>query len=159
MATDLTTIEERIDDLYTEVGNDVQLLEAHKEAAAVDVDFINQQLAILDKQTMSIHDELHETAIDVDDNTSAINNIINQNYQSQLDDLELAYLGLDTTLAHIEGQFNRDMNRLENRINTQAQEVNVIMNEIGGEKEHVILSMTEFQQITPDENKIYLVYL
>ena len=46
MATDLTTIEERIDDLYTEVGNDVQLLEAQKEAAAVDVDFINQQLEV-----------------------------------------------------------------------------------------------------------------
>lgn len=159
MATDLTTIEERIDDLYTEVGNDVQLLEAHKEAAAVDVDFINQQLAILDKQTMSIHDELHETAIDVDDNTSAINNIINQNYQSQLDELELAYLGLDSTLANIEGQFNRDMNRIEDRITSQAQEVNLLRNEIDDEMEHVLISMTDFQQITPDENKIYLVYL
>lgn len=156
---DLTTIEQRIDDLYTEVSNDEQLLEAHETAANVDIDFINQELLILDQQTMRIHDELHETAIDVDNNTSSINRINNKNYQVQIDALNNAYLGLQTDLNHYLNTFQNDSNKINGKLNRQAQEIRQLETAISGEAEHVIISMTEFQRITPDNDKIYLVYL
>lgn len=156
---DLTTIEQRIDDLYTEVSNDEQSLDAHETAANVDIDFINQQLLFLDQQTMQIHDDLHETAIDVDDNTAALNAIKDSNYQTQINNLELSYLGLRTNVSNYENEIYLETNRINDKINDQTLQINMIENELNGEAEHVILSMTEFQQITPDNNKIYLVYL
>ena len=169
MAT-LNDIEQRLQEIEDELAAQTEVIEDHI------TDCRDTQTALDDKIDMltqkdeeyyyDLHDDIHDAALGVDNNTSRIEALERKNYQEQIntlnDNLDSDVNDLNTQLTEMDVEHHEELHRIANNLNDYGSRLDDIterQTEIDEDiPEHVVISSSEYSQITPDNDKIYFVY-
>lgn len=163
MSTTLNTLEQRLEILSERVNNQAYNLNLHLTDCQDDINEINIKIAALEREDRELHDEIHDVALDVDNNLGRINSILTRDYQGQIDDLNSTLVGndnsLQTQIEEMDVEHHEELHLLANSLDAQSIQINNIEVKQAAIPEHIVLSITDFEALgTPDPDKIYFAY-
>lgn len=160
---DLTNIENRIQDISNNLTQQQNRLNLHLVDCENDISDINIKIAALEREDLELHDEIHDVAVKVDENTARIDLIIAKNYQGQIDILENTLIKGDNSLQdqlnEMDVEHHEELHRLAGNLDYHSNQINNIAIEQAKIPEHVVLSESEYDALdNPSPEKLYFVY-
>lgn len=162
MAT-LNTLEQRIQTISDNLTIEQNKLNLHLADCDNDINEINIKIAALQKEDVELHQEIHDVANNVDNNTARIQAIESKNYQGQIDNINNTLTDGDNSiqnqLEEMDVEHHEELHTLAQGIDVQNSRLNQLELTQSEIPEHVILPVDEFEALgTPDNSKIYFVY-
>jgi RNA processing factor Prp31 len=169
MAT-LNDIEKRLQEIEGELAAQTEVIEDHisdcKDTQTALDDKIDMLTQKDEEYYYDLHDDIHDAALGVDNNTSRIEALERKNYQGQIntlnDNLDSDVNDLNTQLTEMDIEHHEELHRIANNLNDYSSRLDNIterQTEIEEDlPEHIVISSSEYSQITPDNDKIYFVY-
>ena len=159
----LNTLEQRIQTISDTLTLEQNKLNMHVTDCEDDINEINIKINALQREDQELHDEIHDVAEDVDNNTSRISAIENKNYQGQINEINETLTEGDNSIQNqinaMDAEHHEELHDLANSIDAHTIRLNKVelaQSEIPG---HVILTMEEYEALgTPDPTKIYFTY-
>ena len=160
---DLTNIENRIQTISDTLTTEQNKLNLHLIECEGDINQINIKIAALQREDQELHQEIHEVAVNVDDNTTRIESIERKNYQGQIDAINDTLTNGDNSLQsqlnEMDIEHHEELHRIAGNIDAHSTRINnmeVVQSEI---PEHVVLSVAQYDALgEPDTDKLYFVY-
>lgn len=169
MAT-LNDIEKRLQEIEGELAAQTQVIEDHisdcKDAQTALDDKIDMLTQKDDEYYHELHEDIHDAALDVNNNTSRIEALENKNYQGQINDLSNGLDNdvndLNTQLTEMDVEHHEELHRIANNLDGYDSRIESITERQAEIDEvspaHIIISADDFTHIIPDNDKIYFVY-
>ena len=162
MAT-LNDIEKRLQEIEGELAAQTEVIEDHitdcKDAQTALDDKIDMLTQKDEEYYHELHEDIHDAALDVNNNTSRIETLENKNYQGQIntlnDSLDSDVNDLNTQLTEMDIEHHEELHRIANNLDGYSGRLDNIEEDL---IDHIVISATEFEKITPDDDKIYFVY-
>lgn len=163
MSATLNTLEQRLEAISNNLNNQSYRLNLHLIDCQDDINALNIKIAALEREDIALHQEIHDVALDVDDNLGRINKIISRDYQGQIDEINSTLSdsnnSLQTQIDDMDAEHHEELHLIANGLNNQSQQINNIAVKQAEVPEHVVLSITEFEALgNPDPSKIYFAY-
>lgn len=163
MPTTLNTLEQRLEILSDRLNTQGYNLNLHLTDCQDDINEINIKIAALEREDRELHDEIHDVALDVDDNLGRINAILSRDYQGQIDTLNSTLTSSDnslqTQIEDMDVEHHEELHLLANGLDAQSIQINNIEVKQAAIPEHVVLSINDYEALgTPDPDKIYFAY-
>lgn len=169
MAT-LNDIEQRLQEIEEELAAQTQVIEDHitecEDAQTVLDDKIDLLTEKDEEYYYDLHDDIHDAALGVNNNTSRIEAIERKNYQGQIntlnDNLDSDVNDLNNQLTEMDVEHHAELHRIANHLDgygSRLDDITERQTEIEEDSpKHIVISSYEYSHITPDNNKIYFVY-
>jgi len=169
MAT-LNDIEKRLQEIEGELAAQTEVIEDHitdcKDAQTALDDKIDMLTQKDEEYYHELHEDIHDAALDVNNNTSRIEALENKNYQGQIDtlndSLDSDVNDLNTQLTDMDVEHHEELHRIANNLDGYSGRLDDIeerQTDIEQDiPKHIVISATEYAKITPDDSKIYFVY-
>ena len=159
----LSTLEQRIQTISDTLTLEQNKLNMHVTDCEDDINEINIKINALQREDQELHDEIHDVAEDVDNNTSRISAIENKNYQGQINDINETLTEGDNSIQNqinaMDAEHHEELHNLANSIDAHTVRLNRVELAQSEIPEHVILTMEEYEALgTPDPTKIYFTY-
>lgn len=162
MAT-LNTLEQRIQTISDNLTIEQNKLNLHLVDCEEDINEINIKIAALQREDQELHQEIHDVAVNVDNNTARITAIERKDYQGQINNINNTLTDGDNSLQNqleeMDIEHHEELHRLAQGIDAHSTRLNNIELEQSEIPEHVILTVDEYEALgTPDTNTIYFAY-
>lgn len=162
MAT-LDTLEQRIQTISDNLTTEQNKLNRHLIYCEGDITKINIKIAALQREDAELHHEIHDVAVNVDDNTARIETIERKDYQGQIDNINNTLTKGDNSiqnqLEEMDVEHHEELHKLANGLDVHSSRLNqieLVQSEI---PEHVVLTIDEYEALgEPDNSKIYFAY-
>jgi len=159
----LNTLEQRIQTISDTLTLEQNKLNMHVTDCEDDINEINIKINALQREDQELHDEIHDVAEDVDNNTSRISAIENKNYQGQINEINETLTEGDNSIQNqinaMDAEHHEELHDLANSIDAHTIRLNRVELAQSEIPEHVILTMDEYEALgTPDPTKIYFTY-
>lgn len=159
----LNTLEQRIQTISDTLTLEQNKLNMHVTDCEDDINEINIKINALQREDQELHDEIHDVAEDVDNNTSRISAIENKNYQGQINEINETLTEGDNSIQNqinaMDAEHHEELHDLANNIDAHTIRLNRVELAQSEIPEHVILTMDEYEALgTPDPTKIYFTY-
>lgn len=162
MAT-LDTLEQRIQTISDNLTIEQNKLNLHLVDCEEDINNINIKISALQREDQELHQEIHDVAVNVDENTARIEAIEHKDYQGQINNINNTLTDGDNSLQNqleeMDVEHHEELHKLANGLDVHSSRLNqieLVQSEI---PEHVILSVDEYEALgEPDTSKIYFAY-
>lgn len=159
----LNTLEQRIQTISDNLTVEQNKLNIHLVDCEDDINEINIKIAALQREDKSLHQEIHDVANDVDENSAKIRAIEIKDYQGQIDNINSTLTSGDNSLKNqldeMDVEHHEELHKLASNIDLHSSRINqieLLQSEI---PEHVVLTIDEYEALgNPDTSKIYFAY-
>jgi predicted nuclease with TOPRIM domain len=160
---DLTNIESRIQMISDNLTLQQNKLNLHLVDCEDDIKDINVKIAALQREDQELHQEIHDVAVNVDENTARIEAIESKDYQAQIDNINNQMSGSDDSLQkqidEMDIEHHEELHKLAENIDVHTSRINTIEVTQANIPEHVVLSEAQYEALgEPDTDKLYFVY-
>lgn len=159
----LNTLEQRIQNISDNLSVQTNRLNIHLADCEDDINEINIKISALQREDVELHQEIHDVAVNVDNNTGRIDEIERKDYQGQINTINNILTDGENSLQHqleeMDIEHHEELHRLANNIDNHSTRLNDIEVEQAEIPEHVVLTVDEYEALgQPDTNTIYFAY-
>lgn len=159
----LDTLEQRIQNISDNLSVQTNRLSIHLADCEDDINEINIKISALQREDVELHQEIHDVAVNVDNNTGRIDEIERKDYQGQINTINNILTdgenSLQNQLEEMDIEHHEELHRLANNIDNHSTRLNDIEVEQAEIPDHVVLTVDEYEALgQPDTNTIYFAY-
>lgn len=159
MAVTLDTIRTEIDAIQNNIAVQTTQLNNHLANVDSDISTINTKIRLLNTEDDQIHQEIHELSNQIDSNEYRISRLEVADYQQQIDDVnDTIDNDLQQQILDMDVEHHQELHLLANSIDAHTSIISRLEQKGASIPDHIIVSETEYQSITPEYGKYYFTY-
>lgn len=157
----INALQTQLNNVASQLSSTSNSLNLHIIDCVDDINTITGRLGALASEDTDLHQEIHEVALQVDDNTSRINDleVADVATDSRLDSLEAADADFQEQLNDMDAEHHEELHTLAMAVNNSNSRINNLEIFAANSPEHVVLSEDEYDALgTPDYDTFYFTY-
>lgn len=159
MTATIDDIQKQIYAIQNNVAAQNTQLNNHLADVDGNINTINTKIKMLNNQDEKIHQEIHDLASDVETNDTRLKQIEVMNLQGQIDDVrESVDIDVQQQIEDMDIEHHNELHLLANNIDAHSTRLAKLELKGASIPEHIFVSESEYQKITPDIDKFYFTY-
>lgn len=121
-------LQTQLNNVSSQVNSNTTNLQLHLLDCQDDINTINGRLGVLSSEDDEIHQEIHQVAVQTDDNTSRLNNIdvLDVSFDSRLDALEAGNVVLQGQITEMDNEHHSELHSLSIEIDNIKSYINTL---------------------------------
>ena len=157
----INALQTQLNNVASQLSSTSNSLNLHIIDCVDDINTITGRLGALASEDTDLHQEIHDVAVQVDENTSKINalEVADVATDERLDDLEAADVDFQEQLNDMDAEHHEELHTLAQAIDNASIRLNNLELFEAETPEHVVLTEDEYEALgSPDYDTFYFTY-